>query len=320
MTKLEASNSERGRTADSPGDIPRAGWRDILLRVKQQLGDDAVGLVAAGVAFYSMLAVFPGMAALVSIYGLVADPGEIAAQLARLEALPAEARELLGGQLDEIASQANTSLGVAAIAGILGALWSANRGASALVRAINIAYDEEEGRGFLRLTALSFIFTVGAVGVAIVALTVVLGIPAIIKGIGLGEWASVLVSTIPWVVVLLVWFGALTVLYRYGPSRRDARWRWVTPGALLATVLWIGGSIGFSYYVANFGSYNETYGSVGAVVVLQMWFYLCAYVVMLGAELNSELEHQTAEDTTVGGEQPFGERGAYVADDLGAVP
>lgn len=311
---------DRGRHASSPKEIPPRGWRDILLRLKAEVKDDDVGLVAAGVAFYGLLGLFPGLAALVSVYGLVADPATIEDQLARLSALPQEARDLVGEQLATLSRQPAQALGWTFAAGLLLALWSASKGARALVSAMNIAYGEREQRGFVRLTAVVLAFTLGAVLMAALALGAVAVLPAALALLGLAGAGAWLTTAITWLVLLAATVLALSLVYRYGPSRADARWRWISGGSTLATVLWLLASAGFSLFVTNVGDYGKTYGPLAAVVVLLMWLWLSAFVVLLGAELDAEMERQTSRDTTTGPERPLGQRGAYVADTVGPVP
>lgn len=310
----------RGRRATTPSDIPRTGWRDILLRTKQEVSDDNVSLVAAGVAFYGLLAVFPGIAALVSIYGLVADPVSAGRLFADMPGLPPEARKILTDQAAHVAAAPASTLSFSLVAALVLTIYSASRAMGAIITALNISYDESETRGFVRLTLLSFGLTAGLLAFCMLALGVIVGLPAIIDALSLPAWMATLLHLLPWPVLGSCAVGGLALLYRLGPARRPAEWPWLRIGALVATLLWLVGSAAFSFYVANFGSYNETYGSVGALVVLLMWFYLSAYVVIVGAELNSEIEHQTRRDTTVGHDRPMGERDAYVADTIGRIP
>ena len=316
----EHAGRERGREARHPSAIPRAGWRDILLRTKQEVSDDNVSLVAAGVAFYGLLAVFPGIGALVSLYGLVADPATAGRLFADMPGLPDQARKILTDQAAHVASTPDTTLSFSLVAALVLTIYSASRAMSAIITALNISYDETETRGFVRLALLSFGLTAGLLGFCVVALAVIVGVPAVVDVLRLPKWMSVLLQLSPWPILGAAAVGGLALLYRLGPARRPADWAWLRIGALVATVLWLVGSVAFSFYVANFGSYNETYGSVGAIVVLLMWFWLSAFVVILGAELNAEIEHQTARDSTVGRDRPMGERDAYVADTVGRVP
>ena len=318
-----ASNAEasRGRAAGTPREIPAAGWRDVLWRVKDEMAKDNLSLVAAGVAFYALLAIFPGIAAVVSIYGLVVDPQTVSDQLAATsQVLPQETRGIIQEQLTRVTSSASTALSLGAIVSLLLALWSANKGTQSLISALNIVYDEPEKRGFVRLTLISLGLTLGIILFLIVGLAAIAAMPALFGNLGLPDGIQQLASWLRWPVLGLAFVIGLATLYRFAPSRHEPRWRWVSWGAVLATIMWLIGSALFSWYVSNFGSYNETYGSIGAVAVLMMWFWLSALIVLLGAELNAEMEHQTERDTTRGGEQPMGERGAYVADTIGHKP
>jgi len=311
-----------GRSADTPGDIPKAGWKDILWRTWEEQSKDNVSMLAAGVAYYGLLAIFPAIAALVSIYGLVADPSVIESQVSQMAGLlPPEAMSIITDQARKVASAPSEGLGIGVISGLLLTLWSASRGTNSLVAALNVAYGEEERRGFLALAALSLSLTLAGLLFVIMTLVLVVAVPAVIAIVGLQDtvigWAA---SLARWPILAVAVMGVLAVLYRYAPDRREPKWRWVTWGSAIATVVWLLGSAGFSLYVSQFGSYNETYGSVGAVVVLLLWFNLSSYVVLLGAELNAEIEHQTARDTTKQDgwrEKPMGQRDAYVADTLG---
>jgi len=315
--RSDGEGAARGREASSPGEIPPRGWLDVVRRVKREVGADNVGLVAAGVAFYLLLAIFPGIAALVAVFALVADPATIAQQVEAFPSMPPEAEAIVTGQLAQVSAQPDAKLGVGFAIALLLALWSASKASTALMSAMNIVYDEEEQRGFLKFQLVALAFTLGAVLVGVLAIGAVAGVPAVLALVPLGPLARWVAAAVPWLVVAGVVLVLLGALYRYGPSRSRARWRWVSPGSGLTTVLWLIASAGFSIYVANFGNYNETYGSLGAVVVLLMWLWLSAYLVLLGAELNAEMEHQTRRDTTRGAEKPMGERGAYVADTVG---
>jgi membrane protein len=311
----------RGRKARSPREVPRAGWRDILLRVKQRISHDRLSIVAAGVAFYALMAVFPALVALVAVYGLAFDPQQVSDQMAALGSmLPRQASDILLGQLHDLVRTDSTALGLGAIVGVLVALWSASAGIRTAMQALNVAYNEEEKRGFIRFYATALLLTVVAlVGVALV-IALIVALPIAMKFIGFGSLAESVVLLARWPIVALAVLLGLAILYRYGPSREAPRWEWVSHGALLATVLWLIGSILFSLYVSHFGSYNKTYGSAGAVVILLTWFLLSAYVVLIGAEINAESERQTKKDTTTGPEQPLGKRDAYAADTVGRTP
>ncbi len=315
-----AAEKGRGRHADTPTQIPSKGWKDILWRTYEEFGKDRVTSVAAGVTYYALLALFPAIAALVSIYGLFADPGTIQDHLSALSGvLPSGALDIIRDQVTRIASKGGGALGFGFIFGLALSLWSANAGMKAVFDALNIVYDEEEKRSFIRLNLQSLTFTLGAIAFLLIALAGIIVLPIILKFIGLGSGTEWLVSLARWPILLIGVVFGLALIYRYGPSRDKAEWKWVTPGGIVAAVLWLAGSMLFSWYVANFGSYNETYGSLGAVIGFMTWIWLSTIIVLLGAEINAETEHQTAKDTTEGIRQPMGARGARVADTIGVA-
>jgi membrane protein len=318
MTDETNKGDERGRQADKPSEIPAKGWKDIAKRVGKEMKDDHAVLSAAGVAFYGFLAAIPALAALVSLYGLFADPGQVQSRVEDLfGALPEDARTLLTSQLKAIVSSSGGSLTFGLIIGIMLSLWSASSGVSHLIEAMNVAYDEHDHRKFWKVRGLALLLTLGAVVFIVFAIGVIAALPA-----ALGQ--SSLPGAVRWLLRVLVWpvlavgfaFG-IGVLYRYGPDRDEPKWRWVSWGAVVAVVLWIVASIVFQVYTANFGSYNKTYGSLAAVVVLMMWLFITALVIIVGAEINAEMEHQTAKDTTEGPERPLGQRDAEMADTVG---
>jgi membrane protein len=315
-----ATSAERGRQAERPSQIPKAGWRDVLLRVWSEIGDDHVSLIAAGVGFYGLLALFPAIAALISIWGLLFDPQQIEQQIETMSGfLPPEAAAIVLDQARTIAAGGG-GLSVAAAGGILLALYSASKGMKALIEGLNIIYDEQEERGFIKLNLVALGLTLMMIVAMLASLGAIIIVPILLGALGLGPVAETLVNLLRWPLLFAVALIILAIIYRYGPSRAHPRWRWVTWGAAVATVLWLIGSIAFSIYVQNFASYNETYGSIGAVIILLMWFWLSAFSVLLGAELNAEMEHQTERDSTTGEPRPRGRRGAYVADHVGEVP
>lgn len=310
----------RGREADTPTDIPAKGWLDVAKRVYDELGEDRVLAVAAGVTFYGILAVFPALAALVSLYGLISDPASINENLASLSGfLPSGAMEIVAEQVRTLTSHNDGALGFAFFSGLAISLWSANAGMKAVFDALNVAYGEKEKRNFIWLNLWSLVFTVATVLFLCVALTAVVVTPIILKYVGLGVAGEWLIWAGRWPALLFATMIGLALLYRYGPSRERAEWVWVTPGALFATVAWLGSSMLFSWYVSSFGSYNKTYGSLGAAIGFMTWIWLSATIILMGAELNAETEHQTAKDTTDGPEQPLGARGARMADAIGAA-
>ena len=308
-----------GRRAERPSEIPRRGWLAVLKRVKAEVKDDNVGLLAAGVAFYAMLAIFPAIIAVVTVYGLVTrDPGQVQEQLSSFaKGLPQGAGDLLVGQLESVARTSEQSLGIGLAVSLAAVLWSASSGVQALVKGLNAAYDERETRGFLKLRGLSLLLTIGAIVVTIVTLGLIAVVPAVLDDLGLGSVGEVAARYGRWPVLAALVAVAVAALYRYAPDRRNPRWRWVSWGAVLAVALWLLGSAAFSYYVSSFGKYNETYGSIGAVIVLLLWLFLSSFVVLLGAEVDAEIERQTAKDTTTGPPRPLGERDATAADTLG---
>ncbi len=313
-----ASERARGRQAARPSQMPRKGWREILKRVKTNNAEDSLSVVSAGVAFYCFLAIFPAMAATVSIYGLVADPAQLSEHLDVLgRFLPDKAYQIIGEQLRAIVNSSGGALGLGLLFGFLVALWSATRGMKALIAALNIAYSETETRSYFKLLGLSLLLTLGAIIFGLLCLSAVAAPPAILNLIHPPAAVGPAVSIGRWPVLAILVMLALDVIYRYAPDRNRAKWKWINWGAAAATLLWIIGSLAFSFYVTYFGKYNETYGAIGAIVILLLWMFMSAYAVILGAELNAELEHQTAVDTTRGEDQPMGQRGAHVADTLG---
>jgi membrane protein len=285
--------------------------------VKAEAKDDHVVLFAAGVALFALLALVPALAALMSIYGLAANPATIDEQLAdALSAAPAEVRDLVSQQVRDIGDASSGAI-VTVVLGFLFALWSASAGMKALIEAINLAYDEKETRGFVKLRGLSLAFTLGAIVFVVVAFALIALLPSVIAETDLGTAGRVVINILRFVVLFGGLLFGLALLYRYAPDRDAAKWAWVTPGALFAAVVWIIGSLLFSVYTANFGRYNETYGTLGAIVVVILWLLLTTTVVILGAQINCELERQTVRDTTKGDERPLGQRNAYAADTVG---
>jgi membrane protein len=310
----------RGRAARTPSEIPSRGWKDILWRIYHEIGDDRVMAIAAGVTYYALLALFPALAALVGLYGLFVDPATIGEHVDRLAGiLPEGGLQVVRDELGRVAAQSSNTLGFAFIAGLGVALWSANAGMKAIFDALNVVYDETEKRGLLELNALSLAFTAGALLFVLTALGAMVVIPVLLDYLGLSGMADVLIRVLRWPALLLVLMLLLSVLYRYGPSREEARWRWVTWGSAFAAVAWLVASMLFSWYATNFGNYNATYGSLGAVIGFMVWIWISAIVILVGAEINAETEHQTAEDTTTGEPKPMGARGAQMADTVGAA-
>lgn len=307
---------KRGRDATSPWAIPAKGWKDVLLRTWREAGEDNISLIAAGVAFYGFLAMVPLLGALVLSYGLVASPETVVHNMQSLTSvMPADAAKLVGEQLLNVVKSSEGKKGLGLLLAFAVALYGAMNGAGSIIMALNIAYEEQEKRGFVRRYLLLLTMTIGAIVVAIIA---VVAVAALGHLENLFPWAPDFLLVVGKALSYLLMAGAgaagAATLYRYGPDRAHARWVWLTPGSVAVTVLWLIVTLAFGVYVANFGDYNATYGSLGAVVVLLTWIYLSAYILLLGAELNSELEQQTVRDSTDGPEKPLGSRHARAAD------
>src|SRR5689334_2190627 len=306
-----------GEEAEKPSEIPPRGWWQVVRRAFKESSADNVPILAGGVAFFAFLAIFPAIIAAISLYGLVADPETVAAQAQELSmALPEQARPILADQLQSVASASGGALGLGLVVSIVAALWSASSGTGNLLKAINIAYDEDENRGFLKVRGIALALTLGAIVFVLLTLALVAVVPVVLNVLPLGPVGTVLAQVLRWVLLVALVVAALAVTYRVAPDRDQPRFSWVTTGSLVATVLWIIGSIAFSLYVNNFGSYNKTYGAIAGVVVLMLWLYLTSYIVLLGAEINAESERQTREDTTRGAPARRGERGAAAADEV----
>jgi membrane protein len=308
-------SSVPGARATSPAQIPPKGWWNVLKRTAAGFADDRVMTEAAGVTFYVLLALFPALAAFISIYDLFNNPSSLSGQLNGLGGiLPGGGIDVIKDQITTLTAEGHKALGFASIVGLAISLWSANSGVKSLFDALNTIYHEREKRSFLWRTLISFGFTLGITGFVIIALFAVVAMPIVLNFIGLGSVSKLMFNILRWPFMLIVIMIGLALLYRYGPSRNLARWQWVSWGSAIAAVSWILVSLAFSYYVANFGSYNKTYGSLGAVVGFMTWIWISSIVVLMGAELNAELEQQTQRDSTIGPEKPKGTRGAYKAD------
>lgn len=315
---MDSKDIARGRNAHFPSQITRHGWRDILWRTWTEANEDRLMLIAAGTTYYLLLALFPALAAFVSLYGLFADPVTIAGHVSYLAGfLPQGGLDLIRDQLDALAAKGNTTLSVSFAVAFVIAFWSANSGVKALFEAMNIVYDETEKRSFIALNLLAFFYTFGAMVVGLALVTAVGVVPAALAFLNLSSQTDLIVRLARWPLIILLIAIGISLVYRYGPSRERAKWRWVTWGGVVATVAWVVVSIGFSYYLEHFASYNVTYGSLGTVVGFMIWTWLSVLVLLVGGELNSEMEHQTAIDSTTGPPQPMGQRGAVMADTLG---
>jgi len=309
-----------GREAEVPESIPARGLRDVFWRVFHEVTTDRVMLISAGVTFYLLLAIFPALAALVSLYGLVADPSTMADHLNALGTLlPPGSFKIVTDQVASLAASRDRTLGLTFFAGLIIALWSTRNGVLAIFDAMNVAYDEDEKRGFFKRNMVGLAFTIGG----ILGLTFLIGLVAVLPAILAYLWLDGsderLLLILRWPILLVLAFAAVTCMYRYGPSRAPARLRWLTWGAALTVVAWIVMSVGFSFYLSNFAYYNAAYGAFGALMGLLIWIWLSVGILIVGAEVNAELEHQTARDTTTGPPRPMGARGAFVADTLGAT-
>jgi membrane protein len=316
----EAMEPGHGRAARDPSRIPLRGWQDIFWRTLREFGADNIPQVAGGVAFFGLLSIFPAMGAFVSLYGLFSNVQMAEHQLNLLSGvLPDAALQMVGEQMLRLASTRHSGLGVAFAVSLLASLWSANAGIKALFAGLNIAFEETEKRNFLKLNLVSLTFTLGALAFLALAFTAMVAAPIALAYFGYTPGGFAAMNVLRWPLLVLVAIGGITLLYRYGPSRQRERWRWVSWGSVFAAVLWLVVSILFSVYVAHFGSYDRTYGSLGAAVGFMSWLWISSIAILFGAELNSEIEHQTAHDTTTGAPAPMGQRGAHMADTLGDI-
>jgi len=315
--ELDASEPGRGRCARSPLEIPLLGWKDIFWRTYREMGRDRLAALAGGVTYYLLLATFPAIAAFVSLYGLFADVSTVERQLTHLSAiLPADAVTLISGQMIRLAQQKHAALSLAFTASTLLSVWSANAGMKALFDGLNITFDETEKRDYFRRSLITYASTLAGLAFIAIVVSVLIAAPVFLRDIGFHHFAFWF-GPVRWLAAFMVAAIAFILLYRYGPSRRHARWRWVTFGGLIAALAWLLVSLAFSWYVNNVAHLGITYGSLGAMVAYMIWVWVSAMVVLTGAELNSEIEHQTAVDTTVGPPKALGQRGAAMADTVG---
>jgi len=310
-----------GIQAEKPTEIPWRGWKQILKRAWAENKADNMPIIAGGVAFFGFLSIFPALIALLSLYGLVATPETVARQVESLsEQLPESAAQIITEQLNAIVANSGSALTFGLIVSILAALWSASGGVGNLITAVNLAYDEVEARNFVKLKLMSLGLVLGSIVFVVITFGLVAVVPAVLDALPLGVVGTILAQVVRWVLLLAVFAGALAVLYRVAPDRDAPRFSWVSLGAVVVTVVWALVSVGFSLYVDNFGSYDRTYGAIAGVIVLMLWLYLTCYLVLLGAEINAEAEHQTAHDTTAGEPRPMGDRDAKMADELPESP
>jgi len=304
-----------GRLAHRPSDIPWSGWKRVINRTAREVITDRISLCAAGCAFYATLALFPAISMLVSIYGLVFDPQTVGPQLAVLrDLLPPSAYQLIADRVQMLVSKPPGTLTFSLLVSIGIALWSSATGTKSILGALNLAYEERETRGFVEFQLTALGMTLGGIVAAVIGLASLVLLPALIGFLGISTYGALIARVGSLMALVVFVLLALSLLYRFGPSRRAAGWHWVTPGSAVATLLWVIASTLFSYYVGHLASYDATYGPLGAVVGVMMWFYVSALVVLVGAELNAELELQTVRDSTGEPETAIGRRGAYVAD------
>ncbi|MFN2479357.1 MAG: YihY/virulence factor BrkB family protein [Pseudonocardiaceae bacterium] len=311
------TDSDVGSRADSPTQIPARGWRQVLSRAWHSSQEDNVSMLAAGVAFFGFLALIPALIALVTLVGLIADPGQITQQVQSFTAgLPPASRQLISEQLNAITQSSGGALTIGLVVSLLAALWSASSGTSSLMTAVNIAYEEKETRSFVKLRGIALLLTVGTVVFLVLTLALIAVVPVVLQVVPLGPVGTVLAQVLRWALLLALIIVGLAVLYRVAPDRNPPKFRWVGVGSVVAALLWLLGSAGFSVYVNFFGNYNKTYGALAGVIVLLLWFFLTSYIVLLGAEINAQAEYQTERDTTIGEPRPMGQRDAVVADGM----
>jgi membrane protein len=315
--ELDVREPNRGRCARWPWDIPPLGWKDIFWRTYREMGRDRLPALAGGVTFYILLATFPAIAAFVSLYGLFSDVQTVEVQLTHLSRiLPADAVSLIGAQMVRLASQRHDTLSVAFVVSTLLSVWSANAAMKALFDGLNITFDETEKRDYLRRTLVTYAATLAALVFLGLVVSVLIAAPVYFHDLGLHRF-GVWWGPVRWFTVFAIAAGFFSLFYKFGPSRRHAQWRWVLFGGVLAALVWLGISLTFSYYVNSVAHFGVTYGSLGAMIAYMLWVWMSAMVILTGGELNSEIEHQTAIDTTVGAVRQMGERGAVMADTVG---
>ncbi|UFZ08328.1 YihY/virulence factor BrkB family protein [Bradyrhizobium ontarionense] len=313
-----ADNNGRGRLAESPPDIPARGWRDVLFRVYGNVTEHRIVAMAAGMTFYTLLAIFPALAALVAIYGLFSDPARITGHLEQLDGLlPGGAIDIARDQLTRVSAKGGQALGLTFLVSLAISLWSANAAMKSLFDTLNVVYRARETRGFFKLNAMSLLFTAGAILFVLFAIGALVVLPVLLNYVGMSDAADLVLRVGRWPAIFVCVSFGLALIYRYGPDRDEPKWRWISWGSALAAALWLAGSALFSWYAANFGNFNATYGSLGAAVGFMTWIWISAIVILIGGELDAELELQTPRDTTTGREMPLGARGATMAGTVG---
>ncbi|GAA0282362.1 YihY/virulence factor BrkB family protein [Cryptosporangium japonicum] len=319
MTAVPAgSSAARGRQANSPREIPLRGWKDVLVRTVREFKDDQISTAAAAAAFYAWLALIPAAIGAITMYGLVASPDVIAGQIDELTAsLSSDVKSVITDPITAATNASGKGLSIGLIISLGAVLWSASGGMNGMIQAVNTAYDEVDERNFLKKRGLAILMTLGAIVAFVVAILLVAVVPPVLDALNLGSFANGVVRVGRWVLLAVLMMFGLSLLYRFAPDRSNARFRWISWGAVVATVLWLIASAGFSFYVNNFGSYNKTYGALAGVIVLNLWLYISCMAILFGAELNAELEAQTERDSTTGPAEPLGHRGAQKADEVG---
>lgn len=310
-----------GRDAKRPYQIPLKGWWQVAERVWTESNRDNLSVVAAGCAFFALLAIFPVLSAIISLYGLTADPDTVEQHFGMLRSvLPPQASDIVLEQIHRVAAASGGRLGWSLAVSLGLALWSALTGTQAMMAALNIAYEEAERRSMFQYYLSAFTFTIIGIVGGVVMLLAIVYVPILFAFTGFSHALELAVGVGRWPFLALFVLFLLSLLYRYGPCRSSAKWHWVSVGSLFAMVTWLMASAGFSLYVSHFANYDRIYGSLGAVIILLFWLYISFYIVLLGAEINAELELQTAQDTTTGEPLPMGERGAFVADHVAGGP
>ncbi len=310
----------RNGDAATPARIPFAGWKDVAFRVKNQVAKDRVGLLAAGVAFYGLLALFPAITAVIAISGLLIDPGQIVGQLNKFSGLmPEEVITIITKQATSVAGSRDGGLGFAAIVGLMISFYSASKGMASLMQGVNVAYDVWETRGFFKRMVVTFALTLMLIAGWICGLAATLAVPVILAFVDMGAIAAMVVNATLWIGLIALTIFGLSVLYRFAPARETPEWKWASVGAVVGCLLWIVASAGFAFYVSNFGSYNESFGTLAGFVVLLMWFWISAYIILMGAELNAEIKAQARADTSGGDDTAVGTRDTEKADKPGTA-
>lgn len=318
LDRSSAVDHSRGRRALTPLEIPFRGYLDVLWRVAGAFNRDRISANAASAAFYMIFAIVPALAAVVSLYGLVGDPSQLREQLVELDAfLPPAMVDLMDNELRRLIEQRSDTLGLTFATSFAIAVYVVNNAVLNVFDALNVIYGERERRSYLNLYATALIFTIGALIFAALLVNVVITIPIILTFLPLGPLAGWIITVLPLIVIFIVANIGIAVVYRFGPSRTPARWRWISPGSVSAATVWVAASAGFSWYMSHFADYSATYGSLGAIAAAMMWAYISTLIMLIGAEFNAELEQQTVCDTTIPPARQMGERGAIVADTLG---